>query len=81
MNKAQRLALRLFGAHGEEVEREARSTFLICPDCGNEVSYWDVGGIRGAGVDDAAKVRMRCPRCGLRTWHAVERREPPPGPE
>lgn len=84
MNKAQRLVLKLFGETGEEVEREARSTFLTCPECGNEVTYWEVAGVRGTGIDDHAKVRLRCKRCGMRTWHEVDKRPPapePPAPE
>ena len=74
MNKAQKIALRLFGSRGEELERESRSWFLICPECGKETSYWDAGGLRLGAASTGKKVRMRCERCQSRGWHDVVHR-------
>jgi hypothetical protein len=74
VNKAQRIALRLLGSAGEEAERESRSWFLICPDCGHEISYWDAGGLRLGAASKGKRVRMRCERCQARSWHDLVRR-------
>ncbi len=78
MNKAQKLVLRLFGEHGAELEREARSVILTCPECGHEVSWWEAAGVRPVPSEQGATVRMRCDSCGIRTRHTLERRHPPP---
>ncbi len=74
MNKAQRIALKLFGSAGEDLERESRSWFLICPECSEETSYWEAGGLRLGAATEGKKVRMRCERCQARGWHDVVHR-------
>ena len=74
MNKAQRIALKLFGSAGEEIERERRSWLLVCPECGQETSYWEAGGVRLGDPAEGKRVRMRCERCQTRGWHDVVHR-------
>jgi len=84
MNKAQRIALKLFGSAGEELEAESRDWYLLCPECGHETSYFEAGGPRFGAPSAGRKVRIRCERCQLRVWHELVHRpkgetEPPTG--
>jgi hypothetical protein len=58
----------------EAFERESRLWMLICPKCGGEKSFWDIGGIRYKAVGNPRKL-IRCSQCGW-TWHRVEKRSP-----
>ena len=75
MNKAQRLALRLFGSAGEELEAESRAWILICPECGEETSLWELGETAPAGTVSGAQVRRRCKRCQGRGLHELVHRD------
>ena len=57
-----------------EIERQSREWMLICPDCANERSYWEIGGVRYRAKSVGKRVRLACPACGRRTWHRVEHR-------
>jgi len=55
-------------------ERESREWFLICRNCGHERTYAEIGGIRYGAYSRGKRMRLRCPACGERRWHDVERR-------
>ena len=74
MNKAQRIALKLFGSTAEELEAESRDWYLLCPECGKETSYWELAGVRARGAAEGKKVRIRCDRCQVRCWHDLVHR-------
>ena len=77
MNKAQRIALKLFGSAGEELEAESRDWYLVCPECGHEASYFEAGGLRLGPPSAGMGVRMRCERCQLRGLHELVHRPDP----
>lgn len=56
----------------EALERESRLWMLICPKCGEEKSFWDIGGIRYKAVGNPRKL-IRCAKCGWK-WHRVEKK-------
>jgi DNA-directed RNA polymerase subunit RPC12/RpoP len=74
----QRLALRLMPKRAEAIERESREWIVTCPHCGHKRSYWDIGGIRFKAKSKGKRIGARCPACGRRGMHRVERR--PDGP-
>jgi hypothetical protein len=74
VNKAQRIVLKLFGSAGEEIERESRAWVVVCPECGDEVSYWELGGIRAGAASAGKKMRRRCERCQTFAWNDVVHR-------
>jgi len=74
VNKAQRIALRLFGSAGEELEAEARAWILICPECGEETSLFALGETPPPGVQPGAQVRRRCKRCQSTGRHELVHR-------
>ncbi len=65
------------------LEAESRQWLLVCPSCGHERSYWDIGGIRYKAAGRPRNL-LKCPECGRRTWHhtirADEDRPPLDGP-
>jgi len=58
----------------EAAERESKEWTFICGECGHARSYWEVGGIRYKAASKGKRTVMRCPRCGVRRVHSVERR-------
>ena len=70
----QRLVLRLMPGRAADIERESREWKVICPNCGHERSYWEIGGVRYKAKSKGKRMRMQCPNCGERRWHKVERR-------
>lgn len=70
----QRLALRLMPGRAAEIERESREWLVTCPNCGHARSIWDMGGIRYKAKSRGKRMRIKCPACGERGWHPVERR-------
>ena len=42
----QKLIVRLFPKLAARLEAESRQWLVSCPNCGHEVSVWEVGGIR-----------------------------------
>lgn len=56
----------------EALERESRLWMLICPKCGEEKSFWDIGGIRYKAVGNPRKL-IRCAKFGWK-WHRVEKK-------
>ena len=70
----QRLVLRLMPRRAAEIERESREWLVICPNCGFARSYWEIGGVRYKARSRGKRIGLRCPSCGKRKWHRVERR-------
>jgi hypothetical protein len=58
------------------MEAESKAWMLCCEACPREVSVWDLGGLRH-GARGNPRLRVRCPGCGERTWHRMERRASP----
>jgi transposase-like protein len=54
------------------MEAESRAWRATCPNCGHARSIWELGGIR-AGAAGKPRQLMRCPACGARGWHSIER--------
>ncbi len=70
----QRIVLRLMPRRAEAIERESREWFVICPNCGLERTIWDLGGVRYKASSRGKRSGLRCPSCGKRGMHRVERR-------
>jgi predicted RNA-binding Zn-ribbon protein involved in translation (DUF1610 family) len=66
--------MRLMPGRAADIERESREWLVICPKCGHERSYWDLGGVRYKASSRGKSVGARCPECGQRSMHRVERR-------
>lgn len=71
---AQRLITRLLPGRAAEIERQSREWLVICPSCGRERSYWDLGGVRYKAKSAGKVMRMRCDCCGRTGLHRVEHR-------
>ena len=70
----QRLVMRVMPARADEIERQSREWFVVCPHCGVESTYWDIGGIRYKASSRGKSIGLRCQSCGKRGMHAVEHR-------
>jgi hypothetical protein len=70
----QRIVMRLMAGRAAEIERESREWFIVCPNCAFERTYWDIGGVRYKARSHEQRLGMRCPSCGRRAMHSVERR-------
>lgn len=64
----------LLPGRAAEIERQSREWLLICPGCGHERDYWEVGGVRYKAKSIGKRVRLTCPACRTRAWQRVERR-------
>lgn len=53
------------------MEAESRQWMVRC-SCGHATSIWDIGGIRYKGGGKPRRL-MRCPKCGERSWHVIEK--------
>jgi hypothetical protein len=71
----QRIVMGLMRGRATDIERESREWIITCPNCGLERSYWDIGGVRYKAASRGKKMGARCPRCGKRGMHPVERRQ------
>ena len=71
-----RVMRRFAPRHAEAAERESREWFVVCPECGTARSYAELGGIRYGAYSRGKRMRLACPACGVKRWHAVERRRP-----
>ena len=58
----------------EEVEAESRSWMVQCP-CGEEASYWELGGMRYKASSRGKRLLRRCAKCGRFRWHRVYKKE------
>ena len=81
MEKELSFVQRLFTAllppkWAEDMEADSRRWRLLCPKCGYERSFWDIGGIRWKATGNQRNL-MRCPNCGEVSWHKAYRREEP----
>ena len=56
----------------EDMQAESQQWMLRCT-CGNERSMWEAGGIRWKAAGSPRRL-MRCPQCGQRTWHTLNRK-------
>ncbi|MBI1259541.1 MAG: hypothetical protein GC204_18900 [Chloroflexi bacterium] len=56
-----------------DMEAESRSWMIKCSKCGNEMSVWDVGGVRWKAAGNPKKV-MRCRKCGQVALHEIYRK-------
>jgi DNA-directed RNA polymerase subunit RPC12/RpoP len=65
---------RISPRRAEEAEQESREWLFICDECGAERSYRSMGGIRWKAASKGKKTYMKCPTCGQRRRHSVERR-------
>ena len=74
----QRLFGRVTPGLISDMEAESRLWMLQCPHCGNEKSFWEIGGIRYGASSRGKKMYRRCTECGKRGWHKVYKREPQP---
>lgn len=70
----QRLIIRLMSGRADEIERQSREWFVVCPHCGLERTYWDVGGIRYEARGQGKRIRLQCPSCRRRSTHVLEHR-------
>jgi DNA-directed RNA polymerase subunit RPC12/RpoP len=74
LSLTQRIVLRLMPGRADEVERQSREWFIVCPNCGFERTYWDIGGVRYKARSRGKRIGLRCPSCGRRAMHPVEHR-------
>ena len=70
----QRIVMRLMPGRADEIERQSREWFIVCPNCAFERTYWDIGGVRYGARSHAKRIGARCPSCGERAMHPVEHR-------
>ena len=70
----QRIVTRLMPGRADEIERQSREWFVVCPNCGFERTYWDLGGVRYKARSRGKRIGLRCSSCGKRAMHAVEHR-------
>lgn len=70
----QRLVMRLMRGRAHEIERQSREWFVVCPNCGLERTYWDIGGVRYKARSRGKRIGLRCSSCGKRGMHPVEHR-------
>ncbi len=64
----------LMGGRADEIERQSREWFVVCPRCGLERTYWDIGGVRYKARSRGKRIGLRCSSCGKRGMHVVEHR-------
>jgi uncharacterized protein with PIN domain len=55
------------------MEADSRSWILTCPTCGNEISIWDLGGIRYKATGNQ-RTFIKCRKCGKWGWHRTAKR-------
>ena len=53
-----------------DMEAESRMWKVKCPNCGNERSIWEMGGIRYKAAGNP-RIYRPCPNCGQRTWQVI----------
>ncbi len=68
------------GKSAASMEADSRSWMMQCPNCGHEMSVWEMGGIRW-GAAGKPRQYLRCPQCGKRSWHKVYRKSEDPAPQ
>jgi predicted RNA-binding Zn-ribbon protein involved in translation (DUF1610 family) len=74
LSLTQRIVTRLMPGRAGEIERQSREWFVVCPNCGFERTYWDIGGVRYKARSRGKRIGLRCPSCGKRAMHPVEYR-------
>jgi hypothetical protein len=75
MSWIQRFLHKHFPESAKALEAESRQWMLQCPNCGHEVSYWDIGGIRGGGFSKGKRTWIRCRNCHKWVGHRVYRKK------
>jgi len=81
MTRTQRLLTGLVPrAWAAAMEADSRRWMVRCHACGFARSIWEIGGVRWKATGSSATWR-RCPGCGARGRHTIERRDeaPPAG--
>jgi len=68
------LVMLLLGGRADEIERQSREWFVLCPHCGLKRTFWDIGGVRYRARSRGKRIGLRCSSCGKRGMHVVERR-------
>jgi len=76
MSWLQRMLYKLFPKTAPDMEAQSRRWMLQCKQCGNEVSYWDIGGVRWKAYSAGKVVGMRCRACGKFSGHRVYYKKP-----
>jgi RNase P subunit RPR2 len=74
LSLTQRVVTSLMPGRAGEIERQSREWFVLCPNCGLERTYWDIGGVRYRARSRGKRIGLRCPSCGKRAMHPVEHR-------
>ena len=46
LSLTQRIVMRLMPGRAAEIERQSREWLVVCPNCGFERTYWDIGGVQ-----------------------------------
>jgi hypothetical protein len=64
----------LMRSRAADIERESREWFVVCPHCGLERTYWDLGGVRYKARSRGKRLGARCPSCRKWSMHPVEHR-------
>lgn len=55
----------------ESMEAESRAWKLRCASCGDEVSIWELGGIRWKAYSRGKRIYRRCQKCGTKSWQEM----------
>lgn len=80
MTWIQRFFLRILPkGMAREMEMHSRSWVMQCPHCENEVSYWDMGGIRWRATGNQRNF-AGCRACGKTGWQRSYRKQEVPVP-
>jgi predicted RNA-binding Zn-ribbon protein involved in translation (DUF1610 family) len=74
LSLTQRIVMRLAPGRAADIERQSREWFIVCPNCGFERTYWDIGGVRYKARSRGKRIGLRCPSCGKRAMHPVDHR-------
>jgi hypothetical protein len=75
----QRLFTGLMPWWAADMEKESREWLLVCPNCGHERSYWEIGGIRWKAKSRGKYIGSTCSACGKTGMHKVIHRPSQPG--
>jgi predicted RNA-binding Zn-ribbon protein involved in translation (DUF1610 family) len=62
-----------------DMQAASQRWMFVCPNCGFERSYWEVGGIRWKAAGNPRNL-LRCPNCGRNTWHITDYKATPDAP-
>ena len=63
-----------FPALFEKMKAESQTWIMHCPNCGQQTSVWDAGGLRYKARGEPSW-RRRCQTCGEVAFHKVTRQQ------